>query len=103
MFGNALQYARKECTIHDMMRHDNVVKLHKYTENEESIVMFMEYCNAADYFVDKLVEPPVEPIMNQEKLALYAMDTLEGLNYVHKNGIIHSDMKQANLLVQKPT
>jgi serine/threonine protein kinase len=52
----ALEYAKKECTIHQMMRHENIVKLHNYTENEEEFVMFMEYCNTPDYFEQKIIE-----------------------------------------------
>jgi serine/threonine protein kinase len=61
---SAMEYAKKECTIHQMMKHENIVKLHNYTENEEEFVMFMEYCNAPDYFEQKIIEPPIAPIMN---------------------------------------
>ncbi len=40
--------------------------------------------------------------MNQEKLQSYTMDILEGLSYVHSQGIIHSDMKLQNILLQRP-
>ena len=36
--------------------HDNIVKLHEYTESEEQFVLFMEYCNDAEYFDNKIVE-----------------------------------------------
>ena len=50
-----IDFARKECVIHSCLKHDNVVKLHEYTESEEDFVIFMEYCNDANYFDDKLV------------------------------------------------
>ena len=37
------------------MAHDNIVKLHEYTENDKEFVLFMEYCNDANYFEEKLV------------------------------------------------
>jgi serine/threonine protein kinase len=40
--------------------------------------------------------------MNQEKLQSYATDILEALSYVHNNGIVHSDMKIQNILLQRP-
>ena len=47
-------YARQECTIHSQLRHDNVVELYDYSENQDEIVLIMEYCNDAGYFEDKI-------------------------------------------------
>ena len=43
------------------------------------------------------------PITNQAKLQAYAQDTLEGLQYIHSQGIIHADLKLQNLLVDRPS
>lgn len=51
-----MEYARKECTIHKLMDHDNIVQLHDYSENETEFVMYMEYCNDSDYFNNKINE-----------------------------------------------
>ena len=40
--------------------------------------------------------------MNQEKLQSYCMDILTGLDHVHSQGIIHSDMKIQNVLLHRP-
>lgn len=63
----SIQYARKECVLHSQLDHDNVVKLFDYTESEKDFVLFMEYCNNANYFDEKIVEQ-LTPIMNQDKL-----------------------------------
>merc|ERR1712060_623649 len=73
-----------------------------YTENEDEFVLFMEYCNDANYFDEKLVNR-LTPITNQDKLQAYALDILDGLKYIHSQGIIHSDMKLQNLLLDRPT
>ena len=36
------------------MKHENVVELYDYTENDKEIVLLMEYCNDANYFEDKI-------------------------------------------------
>ena len=43
------------------------------------------------------------PITNQDKLQAYALDTLEGLKYIHSQGIIHADLKLQNLLLDRPS
>ena len=50
------------------MAHDNIVKLHEYTENDKEFVLFMEYCNDANYFEEKLVN--VSPMSFKRKPAL---------------------------------
>ena len=47
-------YARSECTIHSQLKHENVVELYDYTESEREFVLFMEYCNDANYFQEKI-------------------------------------------------
>jgi len=48
------QYARRECTIHSQLKHENIVELYDYTESEKEFVLLMEYCNDANYFQDKI-------------------------------------------------
>ena len=50
------EYARRECTIHSQLKHENVVELYDYTESDKEFVLLMEYCNDANYFQDKLEE-----------------------------------------------
>lgn len=33
-----------------MFKHDNIAELYDYTENEDSLTMYMEYVNDAKYF-----------------------------------------------------
>ena len=43
-------YARRECTVHSQLKHENIVELYDYTESETDFVLLMEYCNDANYF-----------------------------------------------------
>jgi len=51
------------------------VELFDYTENDQEIVLLMEYCNDANYFEDK-IEGRLTPIKNNEKLQSYSIDIL---------------------------
>ena len=33
-----------------------MVELHEYTESDDEFVLFMQYCNDAEYFDNKIVE-----------------------------------------------
>jgi len=38
------------------MSHSNIVKLYDYTETKEEYMLFMEYCDRADYLASKILE-----------------------------------------------
>mmetsp|Transcript_48139 Transcript_48139/g.35329 ORF Transcript_48139/g.35329 Transcript_48139/m.35329 type:complete len:81 (+) Transcript_48139:279-521(+) len=80
------------------MDHQNIVELYNYTETPDSYVMFMEFCDRGSYFSDKILERHT-PIKNNEKLKSYTEDLLEGLKFVHLNGVVHNDVKLENILL----
>lgn len=106
------RYAQQECIIHSNIgRHDNIVELFHYTESKDEFVLLMEYCNDAGYFEDKIEQVRFKmfknlqrftPIKNQDKLISYSSDILVGLSHLHQQGIIHSDLKIQNALLQRP-
>jgi serine/threonine protein kinase len=59
-----LSYARKECIIHSQLKHENIVELYDYTENEKEIVLLMEFCNDASYFEEKIENVSQSSILN---------------------------------------
>ena len=58
------------------MAHDNIVKLHEYTENDKEFVLFMEYCNDANYFEEKLVNVSLKIIKREFALHLGSLRLL---------------------------
>ena len=42
-------------------------------------------------------------IKNESKIKLYAKDILLGLKEMHSKGVIHADIKPANLLLHRPS
>lgn len=43
------------------MEHENVVKLFDYTETSDEYVLYMEYCDRADYLAAKILEVRQDP------------------------------------------
>ena len=58
----------------------------------------MEHCNQAKYLEDRLDEH-LRQIKDERTLKLFAHQILTALSFCHKNGIIHADLKPANLLL----
>lgn len=85
-----------------MFKHENIVELYDYFEDQQDITMLMEYCNDAKYFENK-IENKNTQIKNEDKLRSYSMDILVGLEYIHKSNVIHADMKLPNILMQRPS
>lgn len=42
----------------------------------------------------------MKPKGDIEKLKSFSYDIIHGLNYIHRNGVVHMDMKPANLMIK---
>lgn len=97
--------ARRELDIHRSLRHRNVVEFLDGGETEKEYVLMLEYLPACDYFTSR-IEVNNEPFCTKrdgavEKFKSFTCDIVLGLAYLHANGIIHMDLKPANLLLKK--
>jgi hypothetical protein len=67
------------------MTHDNVVELFDYTETKNEYVLYMEYCDKADYLTQKIHEVSFNldsNLINRVTLVLKAM-----INWYHMQQI----------------
>ena len=78
------------------------MELYDYTENDEELVLYMEFCNDANY-LEKKLEVRKKEIKNEDKLKQYARQTLLALATTHRHNVIHADIKLPNLLLHRPT
>ena len=74
-----------------------MIELYEYTESDEDLDLFLEYANKATYLTD-LIHEQHTPLEDQVLLKKLAKDILEGLAYIHNEGIIHGDLKLENML-----
>ena len=79
------------------MKHKNIIELYEYTENSDEIALFLEFANKP-FFLNETILEQHTPIEDEDTMRRYAKDILSGLNYIHKLGIIHGDLKLPNLL-----
>ena len=84
-----------EVEILKSLDHPNILKVYEYFEDQEKYYIVMEYCKNGDVFGMLEKTGPF-----QEKVAARVMkQLLSALNYLHKQKIIHRDVKPENLLL----
>src|SRR5579871_6040649 len=77
------------------LAHPNIVQIHDFGEHENITYIVMEYVDGGT-LKDRLKKAlPVPEAVD------YMIQAAEGLDCAHRNGIIHRDVKPANMLVRK--
>ena len=91
---NARQLKREAIALLSC-RHKNVIELHDYVMNQEICYLTMEYAEFGNF--RHLLETQIHPFSVERALDLMCQ-LLEGLDVIHRAGIIHRDIKPENLL-----
>lgn len=85
-----------EIDLLKILKHPNIVKYHGFVKISTSLNVILEYCGGGSlrqlYKKRKSGLPEVE-IIN------YVREILAGLNYLHEQGVVHRDVKAANVLL----
>lgn len=84
-----------EIKIHRKLNHPSFVKLIDFFENENNVYMCLELCNHGNFYHFIKQNGPLT-----EYEAGYVMyQLIDGLNYLHNQGIVHRDLKLSNILI----
>ncbi|MCJ1350982.1 MAG: hypothetical protein MMC33_000964 [Icmadophila ericetorum] len=77
--------------------HPNIVKYHGFVKSAETLNIILEYCeNGSLHSISKNFGKFPENLVG-----LYMSQVLHGLLYLHEQGVIHRDIKGANILTTK--
>ncbi|KAI0525574.1 Pkinase-domain-containing protein [Xylaria bambusicola] len=87
--------AMREVKLLQSLRHDNIVDLHEVMIERNECYMVFEYLS---HDLTGLLNHPTYKLDAAQKKHL-AMQLFEGLDYLHKRGVLHRDIKAANILV----
>jgi len=79
------------------LHHPNIVKYKGFARDKENLFIVLEYCEngSLQSILKKFGKFP------ESLVAVYVSQVLEGLIYLHEQGVIHRDIKGANILTNK--
>lgn len=95
---NGEQNVQREMKLLRQLDHKNVIKLVDvlYNDEKQKMYMIMEYCvGVMQELLDSVAEKKF-PIWQAHD---YFCQLLDGLEYLHSQGIVHKDIKPGNLLL----
>ncbi|MCA9600416.1 MAG: serine/threonine-protein kinase [Polyangiales bacterium] len=86
---------QREARFMASLQHENIIHVHDFVEDAESMYIIMEYVRGIDLY-DMLEKTPVLP---SEVAAIITLQVARALDYAHFRGIIHRDIKPANVMI----
>lgn len=86
---------KKEVHILNSLSNENIIKYFDSEIHEREFYIYMEYVpmGSLKYIIDHFGP------MNESSLKIYLRQIVEGLKYLHSEGVVHRDMKCSNILV----
>jgi serine/threonine protein kinase len=95
--GAELKSIMLEIDLLKSLSHPNIVRYNGFVSTSESLYIILEYCeNGSLHSICKNFGKFPENLV-----ALYMSQVLHGLLYLHEQGVIHRDIKGANILTTK--
>lgn len=92
-----LKVIMQEIDLLKNLNHPNIVKYHGFVKSKESLYIILEYCeNGSLHSICKNFGKFPENLVS-----LYTAQVLQGLLFLHEQGVIHRDIKGANILTTK--
>ena len=90
---------QKEIDVLKQCSHANIVSYYGMTTKDNNLWILMEFCKLGS--VRDLIEMCDNKPMSEEQIITITRSALKGLTYLHAKGIIHRDIKTANILLDE--
>ena len=87
---------QRECRAAASIRHPNVVPIYNAGEDQGQLFVSMQYIEGADLGRVLALEERLAP----SRAAALAADIADGIDAAHRLGIVHRDVKPANVLIE---
>lgn len=85
-----------EIDLLKILKHDNIVKYHGFVKTLHSLNVLLEYCAGGSL---RQMYKKIGHGFSEGQIVLYVKPILRGLSYLHEQGVVHRDVKAANVLL----
>lgn len=85
-----------EIDLLKILKHPNIVKYHGFVKTATSLNVFLEFCAGGSL---RQLYKKLNTGLHESVIIRYVRQILNGLNYLHEQGVVHRDVKAANVLI----
>ncbi|KAK7590722.1 hypothetical protein V9T40_002335 [Parthenolecanium corni] len=86
---------REEITIMNALKHPKLLQLIAAYENPKEIIMVTEYISGGELFERVVAD---DFTLTERDCILFMRQICEGVAYIHKNNVVHLDLKPENIM-----
>ncbi|XP_017213228.2 myosin light chain kinase, smooth muscle isoform X3 [Danio rerio] len=91
---------RQEIAIMNDLHHPKLVQCIDAFEGKTDIVMVLEMISGGELF-DRIIDEDFE--LTEREVIKYMLQIVDGVNFIHKKGIVHLDLKPENIMCVNKT
>lgn len=88
--------AIREIALLKQLQHPNIVRLYDVVHTEKRLTLVFEFL---DQDLKKYLDTRADQGINALTIKSFLYQLLSGINYCHKNRVLHRDLKPQNLLI----
>ena len=92
-----LERILREMKMLSELENEHIIKVFQIYENDNHYLIIMEYCEGGELF-NYIVE---KQRLSENESAFFYYQIIQGVEYIHSQGIAHRDLKPENLLLDK--
>lgn len=85
-----------EIDLLKILKHDNIVKYHGFVKTQQTLNVFLEFCAGGSL---RQVYKKLGHGLLESDIVSFVKPILRGLMYLHEQGVVHRDVKAANVLL----
>jgi serine/threonine protein kinase len=90
-----MESLEREITIQKQFKHKNILKIESFFEDNDNVYILLELCPNAN--LNELIAR--RQYLLEIEARYFCAQIIEALKAIHSRGIIHRDLKSANVLI----